>query len=322
MKKLDGYADRLLFEELHEPSRNGIHHTRKPVVADDTLRPPVGRLRSSKHYKDDVDIVLYHGLCEKFLDEIPPASVQLVVTSPPYNIGKEYEKRRTVDDYLSSQKIVISKAVRTLKDGGSVCWQVGNHVENGRILPLDIVLYPLFVDQGLTLRNRIVWHFEHGLHASKRFSGRYETILWFTKGDKYCFNLDEVRVPQKYPNKRAFKGPNIGQLTCNPRGKNPGDVWIFPNVKWNHVEKTIHPCQFPIELVERLVLALSLPGDAVLDPYGGVGSTALAAILNQRRGLISEIRGDYLDIAKERIQLAEEGRIRVRPRSRPIYQPT
>lgn len=103
---------------------------------------------------------------------------------------------------------MIGECVRTLHDSGSICWQVGNYVNNGEIIPLDIALYPIFAGLGLHLRNRSVWHFEHGLHASKRFSGRYEVILWFTKSDRYTFNLDDVRVPQKYPNKKHFKGPS------------------------------------------------------------------------------------------------------------------
>jgi adenine-specific DNA-methyltransferase len=153
---------------------------------------------------------------------------------------------------------------------------------------VDIVLYPVFASLGLHLRNRIVWHFGHGLHASKRFSGRYEVILWFTKGNEYTFNLDAVRVPQKYPDKKYFKGPKKGELSGNPLGKNPSDIWEIPNVKANHVEKTIHPCQFPVELIERLVLAMTDEGDWALDPFIGVGTTALdntrlATMLNARR---------------------------------------
>lgn len=151
--------------------------------------------------------------------------------------------------------------MRILKPQGSICWQVGNYVDNGEIIPLDVILYPIFSRLGLQLRNRIVWHFGHGLHASKRFSGRYEVILWFTKGHDYVFNLDAVRVPQKYPQKKHFKGPKKGELSGNPLGKNPGDIWEIPNVKANHVEKTIHPCQFPVELIERLVLALTNEDD-------------------------------------------------------------
>ena len=117
--------------------------------------------------------------------------------------------------------------MRILHPQGSLCWQVGNHVDDGEIYPLDSLIYPICKKLGLRLRNRIIWHFEHGLHCSRRFSGRYETILWLTKSDEYTFNLDPVRVPQKYPGKKAFKGPKIGQYTCNPLGKNPGDLFVL-----------------------------------------------------------------------------------------------
>src|SRR5438132_3532254 len=193
------------------------------------------------------DVSLYLGDTLDLLRDIPSASAQLIITSPPYNIGKAYERarRRSLGEYVSGQEAVIAECVRILRPGGSICWEVGNHVEANRILPLDIVLFPSFQRHDeLRLRNRIVWHFEHGLHCSRRFSGRYEVILWFTKGDAYTFDLDPVRVPQKYPGKRGWKGKNAGQYSGHPLGKNPGDVWIFPNVKANHVEKTIHPCQF------------------------------------------------------------------------------
>lgn len=298
----------------------------KPPTADrlnghDTYPPAVGPLRRASHFSSDADAVLYEGRCEDLLASMPAGSSQLIVTSPPYNMGKSYERRTSLDLYVETQRNVITAAVRVLADGGSICWQVGNHVDHGEVFPLDTILYPIFKGLGLRLRNRIVWHFEHGLHASHRFSGRYETILWFTKGDSYYFDLDPVRIPQKYPNKKAFKGPKIGQLTSNPLGKNPGDLWIIPNVKHNHVEKTDHPCQFPIELVERLILSLTRPGDWVLDPYGGVGSSVVAAVLNGRRGAMAETVQKYLSIAADRLNMAEHGELRVRPRSRPIYQP-
>jgi adenine-specific DNA-methyltransferase len=184
-----------------------------------------------------------------------------------------------------------------------------------------MVLYPIFQSHGLKLRNRIVWHFEHGLHCSKRLSGRYETILWFTKGDDYIFNLDPIRVPSKYPGKKYFKGPKMGQLSCNPLGKNPGDVWIFPNVKNNHVEKTIHPCQFPVELVERLVLSLTEPGGKVLDPYMGVGSAVIAAVKHDRLGYGCDIEPEYVDIAWRRLREFQAGTLKTRPMNRPVYDP-
>jgi adenine-specific DNA-methyltransferase len=219
-----------------------------------------------------------------FMSKLESESMKLIVTSPPYNIGKAYEKRSSLDCYVEEQEAVIAECVRLLHPDGSICWQVGNHVQDGEIFPLDTVLYSAFKRHGLKLRNRIIWHFEHGLHCSKRLSGRYETIMWFTKGDNYTFNLDPIRVPSKYPGKKHFKGPKAGQLSGNPLGKNPGDVWIFPNVKNNHVEKTVHPCQFPVELVERLVLSMTDRGDNVFDPYMGVGTTVAAAIIHGRSG--------------------------------------
>lgn len=257
-----------------------------------------------------------------FMRELPNESMKLIVTSPPYNIGKAYERRGSLDDYLSSQARVISECVRLLHPGGSICWQIGNHIApDGEVVPLDIILYPIFKSHGLILRNRIVWHFEHGLHCSRRLSGRYETILWFTKGNDYTFNLDAIRVPSKYPNKRYFKGPKVGQLSCNPLGKNPGDVWVIPNVKCNHVEKTIHPCQFPIELIERLVLSMTDEGDGVFDPYMGVGSAVIAALLHDRIGYGCDIVQEYVDITWQRIQELRIGRLRTRPMGKPVYDP-
>lgn len=263
--------------------------------------------------------------CEEnlsFMGKMGSESLQLVVTSPPYNIGKSYEKRVQLEGYIQQQSKVISECMRLLHPRGSICWQVGNHVQGGEIFPLDTVLYPIFRELGLRLRNRIVWHFEHGLHCSKRLSGRYETIMWFTKGDDYIFNLDDIRVPSKYPSKRYFKGPKAGQLSCNPLGKNPGDVWIFPNVKNNHVEKTIHPCQFPVELVERLVLALTEPEGKVLDPYMGVGSTVIAAAKHGRLGYGCDVVEAYVEVASQRMHELRKGTLRTRPMDRPVYDPT
>jgi adenine-specific DNA-methyltransferase len=264
---------------------------------------------------------LFHGDRLRLLGQLPSGAARLVVTSPPYNIGKRYEKRSTLNEYLEGQRATLREAVRVLATNGSLCWQVGNHVADGEVFPLDMLLYPICKELGLRLRNRIVWHFEHGLHCSRRLSGRYETIIWFTKSDDYIFNVDPIRVPQKYPGKKAFKGPHKGEYTCNPAGKNPGDVWIIPNVKHNHVEKTDHPCQFPIELVERLVLALTNEHDLVVDPYMGVGTAACAAVIHSRRAAGADVCLPYVTIARDRVTAALEGRLSRRPMRRPVYVP-
>jgi len=266
-------------------------------------------------------IVVYPGDCLDLLKTIPDEFLQLVVTSPPYNIGKEYEKKLHLDLYLQQQAQVIAECARTLSPKGSICWQVGNYIDKGSIIPLDTALYPIFSGLGLKMRNRIIWHFEHGLHCSRRFSGRYETIMWFTKSDEYAFNLDTVRVPQKYPGKKYFKGPKAGQYSSNPLGKNPGDLWVIPNVKSNHVEKTEHPCQFPVELIERLVLSLTNEGDWVLDPFLGTGTTIIAAIRHGRRGIGAETVPKYVQLSRLRIQQEMEGTLRTRPMDRPVYDP-
>jgi len=278
-------------------------------------------LSISEQFSSDAQVCLYLGDCRDFLAQVPDNSIQLVVTSPPYNLGKPYERKMELEQYVRDQRSVIDECVRVVKDGGSICWQVGNWVRNGQIVPLDLVLYPFFARHGLKLRNRIVWHFGHGLHCAKRFSGRYEVILWFTKGDDYVFNLDAVRIPQKYPGKKHFKGPNVGKYSSNPKGKNPSDVWEIPNVKSNHVEKTVHPCQFPVALVQRLVKSMTDPGDFVLDPFMGVGTTAVAAVIEGRRAAGAEIVREYYDIACRRVRLAYEGRLRIRP-DRPVYEPS
>ena len=278
-------------------------------------------VKITKRYREDADASLFHGDCRKLLQSIPDSAAQLVVTSPPYNIGKEYENRLDLKEYIQQQSDIIADSVRILSDQGSLCWQVGNYVNKGEIIPLDMLLYPVFQDLGLKMRNRIIWHFEHGLHCSRRFSGRYEVILWFTKSDDYIFDVDPVRVPQKYPGKKYFKGPRAGEYSCNPLGKNPGDFWAIPNVKHNHVEKTIHPCQFPVELIERLVLSMTQEGGLVVDPFMGVGSAAIAAIRHGRRAAGAEIVDEYYQTARDRIKDEWNGDLRTRPMGKEVYKP-
>jgi len=158
--------------------------------------------------------------------------------------------------------------------------------------------------------------------------------LWFTKSDKYTFKLESVRVPSKYPGKRNWKGKNKGKLSGNPLGKNPSDfwevlerdwnklLWDIPNVKARHPEKTIHPCQFPVELVERCVLALTNKDDWVFDPYAGVGSVHLASLMHNRRVAGSEKEKKYIDIALKRIDSLYKGNLKTRPLGKSVYKPT
>lgn len=268
-----------------------------------------------------------------YLKTLPDKSIKLIITSPPYNVGKSYETKVKIEKYLETQEEIITELVRVLSDEGSICWQVGNYVNDGEVFPLDIYYYNIFKKFNLKLRNRVIWRFRHGLHAKLRFSGRYETVLWFTKSDSYTFNLDDVRIPAKYPGKRHFKGDKKGELSGNPLGKNPEDVWEIilnefdcgmidiPNVKSNHPEKTEHPCQYPIELVERFVLALTNESDIVLDPFAGVGSTLIAALKNGRKTIGIDKEETYVKIGKERINRLLEGTLKMREIGTEIHKP-
>jgi len=270
----------------------------------------------------------------KHIKKLDDNSIDLLVTSPPYNIGKIYEKQTDFHKYLEPYVDYANTLFKKIKPSGSICWEVGNYIKSGEVFPLDVHFYDIFKDAGFKLRNRIIWHFGHGLHASKRFSGRYETILWFSKSDDYKFNLDPVRVPSKYPGKLHYKGPNKGKPSGNPLGKNPSDiweivkqdwengVWDIPNVKSNHPEKTIHPAQFPIELVQRCVLALTDDGDTVYDPFMGVGSTVIASIMHNRNAIAVELLDEYIDTAKKRVKDYEKGILKVRPLGKQVHKPT
>ena len=242
-----------------------------------------------------------HGDCAALLAELPDESVQLVITSPPYNLGKEYESRVALDHYLEEQERIIRECARVLAPTGSIFWQVGAYADRGLLIPLDIRFFPILERCGLLPRNRIIWARQHGLHAQKKFSCRHETLLWFTKTDNYTFNLDSIRVPQKYQNKKHYRGDRKGELSCNPDGKNPGDIWLFRNVKHNHEEQTIHPCQFPEDMVARVVLAASNVGDVILDPYMGAGTVAVVARDLQRRFTGAELDAQYHATATHRL---------------------
>ena len=280
-----------------------------------------------KRFNDKNEITLYNGDCASLIKKIPDEYCDLIITSPPYCMGKAYEDiNDDIETFKRQQTIIFEDVYRILKKGGSLCWQVGYHVNKSSIIPLDYYVYQIFGEQSrnfeipLILRNRIIWTFGHGLNSVERFSGRHETILWFTKGEEYDFNLDCVRVPQKYPGKRSYKGENKGQFSGNPLGKNPSDVWDIPNVKANHIEKTEHPCQFPVVIPQRLIKALTPENGVVFDPFMGSGTSGVAALLEKRRFIGSEIMKEYYDIASGRVKQAIKGTIRIREDC-PIKEP-
>lgn len=273
---------------------------------------------------------IYQGDALKLLDQIPDQSVSLILSSPPYNIGKSYERGmfKSLEAYRVWMDKFVGKLLKKVKPDGHICWQVGNYVRDGALVPLDYLFFPMFDKRGCFLRNRIIWRYNFGLHAQRRLSGRYETLLWFSRSSDYEFNLDPIRVPQLYPGKRHSKGKGerAGQPSGNPLGKNPSDFWEFdpsvafdgkpvwdiPNVKANHPEKTEHPCQFPNELADRCILAMTSEGDLVLDPFAGAGTTVVCAEGRGRVGVGFELDASYAEQANQRLLLARLGHLPIR----------
>ncbi|MBL4617540.1 MAG: site-specific DNA-methyltransferase [Robiginitomaculum sp.] len=257
-------------------------------------------------YYEDEDILIYSGDCLHLLDKVDPASIPLTVTSPPYNIGKEYEKILKTDDYVTWSSEWISKIHRITSENGAFWLNLGYIPLDGKAkaIPLPYLIWqhvPFFLIQ------EVIWNYAAGVAGRLFFSPRNEKFLWYVKdSENYTFNLDDVRDPNvKYPNQKKN-----GKLKCNPLGKNPTDVWQIAKVtsgkNRSSKERTAHPAQFPIELVKRIILASSNTGDIVLDPFLGSGSTLEAAIRTGREAVGIDIEPQYLEIAIDRIKKVRE----------------
>lgn len=266
--------------------------------------------------------MVLHGDCFELLSKIAEGAADLILTSPPYFMGKNYDRSYKVEEFYAEHRRLAPHVSRIVRETGNVCWQVGYHVQSNSVMPLDFAVFEVFREQpDLILKNRIIWHFGHGTHAKRRFSGRHETLLWYGKGPNAYFDIDAVRVPQKYPGKRHYKGPKKGEFSGNPSGKNPSDVWEIPNVNANHVEKTDHPCQFPIGLAQRVTRALSRKGAVVIDPFAGSGTTGIAACLEGRTFLGADTSREFCEISESRYVALRSGSLAVRPLERAIWVP-
>lgn len=239
-----------------------------------------------------------------FLKSLPSNSVDLFVSSPPYNINKDYSEHgdgMAFLEYLGSQMMIISEIARCLKPGATVVYQIGTTKDDdGERYPLDEVLAPFFRQAKLKFQDRIVWPAQNGLTPKYHLANRYETALVFSKGQQVTWNPNSIRTPQKYPAKRAFKGANAGQLSGHPLGSYPSDIWNIARVGHNHPERCGHPAQFPIEFPRRAILAYTMPGDVVADIYAGSGSTQIACIRTGRRFIGSDL--GYAELRAKRLR--------------------
>ncbi|HUG89782.1 MAG TPA: site-specific DNA-methyltransferase [Planctomycetaceae bacterium] len=244
----------------------------------------------------------------EFLRRLPAELFDLTVTSPPYNIGKEYETPVPLDEYLRWCEQWLTQIARLTAPAGAFWLNLGyvGIDQRGKAVPLPYLLWdkcPMFLMQ------EVVWNYGAGVAARQSLSPRNEKFLWYVKDPGcYTFNLDEIRDPDvKYPSQKKN-----GKLRCNTIGKNPSDVWQIAKVtsgtdRSSH-ERAPHPAQFPLDLINRIVLGFSNPGDIVLDPFLGSGSTAESCLRHGRFAIGFEIRRDYCECARKRLQRCEQDR--------------
>ncbi|WP_107668266.1 site-specific DNA-methyltransferase [Cyanothece sp. BG0011] len=251
---------------------------------------------------EDKNVLIYQGDSLELINYIPEGSLPLTITSPPYNIGKEYESILELDDYIEWIAKWINQVYRCTSSHGSFWLNLGylSIPKKAKAIPIPYLIWdqvPFYLIQ------EIVWNYSAGVAGKLFFSPRNEKFLWYVKDpNNYVFNLDDIRDPNvKYPNQRKN-----GKLKCNTKGKNPTDVWQIPKVtsgkNRSSKERTPHPAQFPVQLVSRIILASSDINDIVFDPFLGSGSTAEAAIKSGRKVIGFEINENYINIAIERIK--------------------
>ncbi|ACK72814.1 DNA methylase N-4/N-6 domain protein [Gloeothece citriformis PCC 7424] len=255
-----------------------------------------------KPYFQEDNCLIYNLDCLEGMAKLPNEIINMTVTSPPYNIGKEYEDILSLDEYLAWCKRWIQEVYRLTTINGSFWLNLGyiSIPKRAKAIPISYLLWdkiPFYLIQ------EIVWNYGAGVAAKKFFSPRNEKFLWYVKDElNYIFNLDDIRDPNvKYPNQKKN-----GKIKVNPMGKNPTDVWQIPKVTSGKnrasKERTPHPCQYPIAVIDRIIKASSNKGDLILDPFLGSGTTAIVALKLDRSVIGFEINSDYCEMAVKRIK--------------------
>lgn len=257
--------------------------------------------RLGKPYFEIENCLLYNQDCSQALSCLPENLVDLTVTSPPYNIGKEYEKKMPLNDYLAWCETWIKQVHRVTTNDGTFWLNFGylSIEDRAKAIPIPYLLWnriPFFLIQ------EVVWNYGAGVAGKKFFSPRNEKFLWYVKNQQnYTFNLDAVRD-------KNIIGPistKNGRKKVNPNGKNPGDVWYYSKItsgkNRSSKERTPHPAQFPMSLIDRIVKSSSNENDVICDPFSGSGTTAIVSLRNNRKFVGFELRKDYCEITIDRI---------------------
>ena len=229
---------------------------------------------------------IINGEAIEELKKIESNTIDLIVADPPYNLNKNYGNKsdsKSFDDYINFTQQWIKEATRVLKPTGTIYVFMGFRF-------ISYLYKVMEKDNNLLFNNWICWYYTQGIGKKKGFSPRHDDILMFTKTSKYKFNLDAIRIPQKY-----YRSVN------NMRGANPGDVWEFSHIHYCQDNRQNHPTQKPEGLIERMVLASSDEGDIVLDPFSGSGTTLRVCQQLNRNAIGVELNEEYVAMTKERL---------------------
>lgn len=244
-------------------------------------------------------IDIFNGDALELFHQIQDESIDLIITDPPYNLGKNYGNNhdsKAFDDYILFTKSWLSQAKRVLKPTGTIYVFMG-------VRFISYLYTILEQDLGFLFNSWVVWHYTQGIGKTKGFSPRHDDILVFNKSKEFIFNLDDIRVPQKY-----YRARN------NMRGANPSDVWQFSHVHYCNANRQNHPTQKPEGLIERMVLASSNEGDLILDPFAGSGTTLRVCQQLNRNAVGFELNPEYVELTKNRLNQPFNGFDSIDPR--------
>jgi site-specific DNA-methyltransferase (adenine-specific) len=265
-----------------------------------------GRAHSSER-RSETPEVTYHAVlpstdCLELLGRVPDGSVQLIVCDPPYNLDiAEWDHR---GDYVEWALAWLRECERVLAPSGNLVLFGGLQYQGAGGGDLQELMYAIRHHRGLRLVNLIIWHYRNGMSAHRFFANRHEEIAWYGRSRHYTFNLDAVRIPYAPDVERAYlRDPRLNPDTVR-RGKNPTNVWDIPRLNANARERVGHPTQKPAALIERLVRALSNPGDLLLDFFAGSGVTGVVALQCGRHSILADrdpALREYHDRLRERI---------------------
>ena len=227
------------------------------------------------------------------LAKIPSESVDLIIADPPYNLNKNYGLNKDnleFEDYLNFSRKWLKEAKRVLKKDGTIYVFMGMRY-------ISYIYTIMEQELHFTFNSWITWHYTQGIGKTRGFSPRHDDILMFTKDAKnFKFNLDEIRIPQKYYRKRN-----------NMRGSNPGNVWVFSHMHYCNKNRQQHPTQKPEGLYERMILASSDEHDVVLDPFLGSGTCIRVCEQLNRNCIGIELNPEYVKMSKQRLKEKFQG---------------